>query len=102
MAKSTPIATPTLRVVAPKPKMTIYFALLIIALIAMLFACLFLFLEIRRFGGFGAVPGRVSAVDRFSNRVPLLAAEERVQPSKASLLARFDSHSANSEQCDVA
>jgi hypothetical protein len=75
MAKSTPIAPPTLRVVAPKPKMTIYFALLIIALIAMLFACLFLFLEIRRFGGFGAVPGRVSEVDR-SNRVPLLAAGE--------------------------
>jgi hypothetical protein len=63
MAKSTPIAPPTLRVVAPKPKMTIYFALLIIALVAMLFACLFLFLEIRRFGGFGAVPGRVASLD---------------------------------------
>jgi hypothetical protein len=57
------MAPPTLRVVAPKPKMTIYFALLIIALVAMLFACLFLYLEIRRFGGFGAVPGRVSSID---------------------------------------
>jgi hypothetical protein len=57
------MAPPTLRVVAPKPKMTIYFALLIIALVAMLFACLFLYLEIRRFGGFGAVSGRVSSLD---------------------------------------
>jgi uncharacterized membrane protein len=54
---------PTLRVVAPTPKMTIYFALLIVALVAMLFACLFLYLEIRRFGGFGAVQGRVSSRD---------------------------------------
>jgi hypothetical protein len=56
--------TPTLRVVAPKPRMTIYFALLIIALVAMLTACLFMYLEIRRFGGFGAVPGKVSSVER--------------------------------------
>jgi uncharacterized membrane protein len=75
MAKTNPIATPTLRVAAAKPKMTIYFALLIIALGAMLFACLFLYLEIRRFGGFGAVPGRVSQFDR-TGHVPLLAAEE--------------------------
>jgi hypothetical protein len=54
--------TPTLRVVAPKPRMTIYYALLIIALVAMLTACLFLYLEIRRFGGFGAVPGQVTSV----------------------------------------
>jgi hypothetical protein len=69
MAKSNPIAPPTLRVVAPKAKMTIYFALLIIAFVAMLFACLFLYLEIRRFGGFGAVPGRVTAVELRSDRV---------------------------------
>jgi hypothetical protein len=56
--------TPTLRVVAPKPRMTIYYALLIIALVAMLTACLFMYLEIRRFGGFGAVPGQVSSVER--------------------------------------
>jgi hypothetical protein len=31
--------------------------------VAMLFACLFLYLEIRRFGGFGAVRGRVSSID---------------------------------------
>lgn len=52
---------PPLRVVAPKPKMTIYYALLIIALLAMLTGCLFLYLEIRRFGGFGAVKGRFAS-----------------------------------------
>jgi len=64
MAEDEIIATPTLRVVAPKPKMTIYYAMLIIALVAMLTACLFLYLEIRRFGGFGTVKGRVASVDR--------------------------------------
>jgi hypothetical protein len=78
MAKSNPIAPPTLRVVAAKPKMTIYFALLIIAFVAMLFACLFLYLEIRRFGGFGAVSGRVSAVANHLERVSLLAAVDQI------------------------
>ena len=64
MAPADPITTPTLRVVAPRPKMTIYYALLIIALIAMLAACLFMYLEIRRFGGFGAVPGQVTSFER--------------------------------------
>jgi hypothetical protein len=66
-------APPTLRVAAPKPKMTIYYALLIIALIALLTACLFMFLEIKRFGGFGTVKGKVSSVER---RVPLLATND--------------------------
>jgi hypothetical protein len=64
MAQADLISTPTLRVVTPKPKMTVYYALLIIALVAMLVACLFLYLEIRRFGGFGAVPGKVSSLER--------------------------------------
>jgi hypothetical protein len=51
---------PTLRAAAPKPKMTIYYALLIIALCAMLVACLFMYLEIKRFGGFGTVKGKLS------------------------------------------
>jgi hypothetical protein len=58
------IPQPTLRVVAPKPRMTIYYALLIIALVAMVTACVFLYLVIRTFGGFGAVQGRVSSLDR--------------------------------------
>jgi hypothetical protein len=54
------MAPPPLRSAAPKPKMTIYYALLIIALCAMLVACLFMYLEIKRFGGFGAVKGKAS------------------------------------------
>jgi hypothetical protein len=74
MAEIDITAPPTLRVAAPKPKMTIYYALLIIALCAMLTACLFMFLEIKRFGGFGTVKGTVktSAVER---TVPTLLAD---------------------------
>jgi hypothetical protein len=64
MAEVDITAPPAVRVATPKPKMTIYYALLIIALCAMLTACLFMFLEIKRFGGFGAVKGKVSSVDR--------------------------------------
>jgi hypothetical protein len=64
MAELDMTAPPTLRVAAPKPKMTIYYALLIIALLAMLTACLFMFLEIKRFGGFGAVKGQITSVER--------------------------------------
>jgi hypothetical protein len=63
MADPELIPQPTLRVVAPKPRMTIYYALLIIALVAMLTACIFLYMVVRTFGGFGAVQGRVSSLD---------------------------------------
>lgn len=53
-----------IRVAAPKPRMTVYFALLIIALVAMLAGCFFLWREISRFGGFGSVPGTVSSLER--------------------------------------
>lgn len=88
MAKATPMATPTIRSAAPKAKMTIYFALLIIALIAMLFACLFLYLEVRRFGGFGAVSGRASATDRsIRSASVLLARHWAVQPPSIDIAA---------------
>jgi uncharacterized membrane protein len=64
MAQPEFTSQPTIRVAAPKPKMTVYYAMLILALMAMLTACLFLYLEIRRFGGFGTVPQRISAVER--------------------------------------
>lgn len=44
-----------------KPKTSIYVALLVFSLVALLLGCLFLFLEIKRYGGFGAVKGRVAA-----------------------------------------
>jgi len=64
MAQPDFTAQPAIRVIAPKPKMTVYYALLIIALLCMLTACLILFLEIRKFGGFGAVLQRITAVER--------------------------------------
>jgi hypothetical protein len=48
-----------------KPKTSIYTVLLIIALVALLTGIIFLWLEIRRFGGFGTVRGRVAAVQSY-------------------------------------
>lgn len=88
MAKATSMVTPTIRSAAPKAKMTIYLALLIIALIAMLFACLFLYLEVRRFGGFGTVPGRASASERGLRSTPALVANHwAVQPPSIDIAA---------------
>jgi hypothetical protein len=55
MAEPDLIAAPPLRVVAPKPKMTIYFTLLIIALVALITGCVFLYLVIGDYGAFGSV-----------------------------------------------
>ena len=63
MAQPDFVTTPPIRAIGPKPRMTIYYALLIIALGAILMGCLFLYLEIRRFGGFGAVTGRVAKAE---------------------------------------
>jgi hypothetical protein len=49
MASPDFITAPAIRPAAPKAKMTIYFALLIISLVAMLLACLFMYLEIRNY-----------------------------------------------------
>lgn len=66
MAQADLTAAPTFRMAVAKPKFGIYYALLIIALVAMLIACLVLFLEIRKFGGFGTVKGKVAAAQRAS------------------------------------
>lgn len=47
-------------VLVQRPRATIYTVLLAIALVAILLGCLFLWLEISAFGGFGAVKGRVA------------------------------------------
>ena len=44
-----------------KPKTSIYTVMMIISLVALLVGMVFLYLEIRRFGGFGTVRGRVAA-----------------------------------------
>lgn len=58
------LAPPMIRTAAPRARMTIYFALLIISLVALLIACLFMYLEVRRFGGFKVVPGKLSTLER--------------------------------------
>lgn len=64
MAQGDLMAPPVIRSGSPKAKMNIYFALLIVSLVALLFACLFMYLEVRNFGGFGTIKGTVSAVER--------------------------------------
>ncbi len=53
------VSAPT--VLKKQPQMTVYTVMLIIALISLMMACLFLYLEIREYGGFGAVKGRIAA-----------------------------------------
>lgn len=48
-------------VLTKKSAWTIYTVLLLLALLALLLGCLFLFLEIREYGGFGAVKGAALA-----------------------------------------
>jgi hypothetical protein len=57
-------AAAPMRVSAPKPKMNVYFTMLILSLVCMLLACLFMYLEVRRFGGFGTVPQRIAALEQ--------------------------------------
>jgi hypothetical protein len=47
-------------VLVQRPRATIYTVLLAIALVAILLGCLFLWMEINAFGGFGAIKGRVA------------------------------------------
>ena len=49
-------------VISKKPQYNIYFVMLIIALISLLMACLFLYLEIRSYGGFGAFRGQLGSI----------------------------------------
>ncbi len=56
-----PVASPG-GVLVTKPKSTIYTVMLVIALIALLMACLFLYLEIREYGGLGNVKGPAASV----------------------------------------
>jgi hypothetical protein len=67
MAEADLIAPTTIRVAAAKPKFGIYYALLIVALCAMLGACLVLYLFIRRSGGFGTVKGKVATIEAPAN-----------------------------------
>jgi hypothetical protein len=79
------IAPPTIRVAVTKPKFGIYYALLLIALCAMLVSCGVLFKFIKDFGGFGAVKGKVSAVARPMNYSVALPSSGARAPSSRSI-----------------
>jgi hypothetical protein len=49
-------------VIVKKPRYDVYFVMLVVALISLMMACLFLFLELQAFGGFSAYKGALSAV----------------------------------------
>ena len=53
-------ASPAPTVLTKKSAWNVYTAMLLVALIALLLAALFLYLEIREYGGFGAVKGPVA------------------------------------------
>jgi len=59
-SQSLPASTGT--VLNKKPMWNIYTVLLLLGLLALLLGCLFLYLEIREFGGFGQVRGPVAMV----------------------------------------
>lgn len=54
------VSTPS--ILSKKPQLNVYTVMLIVSLVSLLLACLFLYLELREYGGWGAVKGRVSAV----------------------------------------
>lgn len=49
-------------VLAKKPQLNVYTVMLIVALLSLMLACLFLWLEIREYGGWGSYKGRVVTV----------------------------------------
>ena len=51
-------------VVAKKPQLNVYTVMLIVALLSLMLACLFLWLEISEYGGWGAYRGRIMSVTR--------------------------------------
>ena len=49
-------------VLKKKPQLTVYTVMLIIALLSLMLACLFLWLEIAEYGGWGAIKGRITGI----------------------------------------
>jgi len=47
-------------IINKKPVLNVYTVMLIVALVSLLMACLFLYLEISEYGGFGAIKGPVA------------------------------------------
>ncbi|MCH7753275.1 MAG: hypothetical protein IH898_14130, partial [Planctomycetes bacterium] len=48
-------------VLAKKPQLNVYTVMLIVALLSLMLACLFLWLEISEYGGWGSYNGRITS-----------------------------------------
>ncbi len=72
-------AAPTFRAAVQKPKFGIYYALLIIALCAMLIGCGVLYKFIRDFGGFGTVKGKIASTQSTSPFLTIVSTENMVE-----------------------
>ena len=51
-------------VLAKKPMLNVYTVMLIVALLSLIIACLFLWLEMGEYGGWGAYKGKIVSVTR--------------------------------------
>jgi hypothetical protein len=49
-------------VLAKKPQLNVYTVMLIVALLSLIFACVFLWLEIKEYGGWGSAKGPIGSV----------------------------------------
>ncbi|MGI9429934.1 MAG: hypothetical protein ACR2NM_14830 [Bythopirellula sp.] len=54
--------SPVPSVISKKPVLDVYTVMLIVALVSLLMACLFLYLEINEYGGFGSIKGPVAMI----------------------------------------
>jgi hypothetical protein len=73
-----------------KQKASIYTVLLVVSLVALLFGCLFLLLEIREYGGFGEVSGPLAAADVPGGASNLPVIERPAIPPAPTLFALVD------------
>lgn len=61
------VSTPS--VLSKKPQLNVYTVMLIVSLVSLLMACLFLYLELREYGGWGAVKGRAAVTAPISSDI---------------------------------
>ena len=54
-------------VINKKPVLDVYTVMLIVALVSLLMACLFLWLEIGEYGGYGAIKGPIAMIGNSIN-----------------------------------
>ena len=57
-------------VLKKKPQLNVYTVMLIVALLSLIIACIFLWLEIRAYGGWGAIKGPITSVPRSAADFP--------------------------------